>query len=193
MLAVPREAFLETDTSIQEAYKDGPVLLKRDRRGGVISTISQPTMIAAMLEQLDVQPADRVLEIGAASGYNAALLAQLTGPKGLVVSLELEADLAARAARNLRNTGVQNVLVLAADGRDGWPRAAPYDRIIVTAGADQVHPAWEHQLRDGGRLVVPMSGPSLCFAYDKRDGQLAQLSGVPAAFVPLRSRPEDAG
>ena len=193
MLAVPREAFLEPDTPIQQAYYDGPVLLKRDRRGAVISTISQPTMIATMLEQLEVQPGDRVLEIGTASGYNAALLGRLAGPHGLVVSLELEADLAAQATKALRTLGVQNAVVLAADGRRGWPRAAPYDRIMVTAGADKIHPAWGRQLRERGRLVVPMARQSMCFAYEKRDGQMSELSAVPAAFVPLRARPGDPG
>lgn len=193
MLAIPREAFLDPTTSIEEAYFDGPVLLKRDRRGGVISTISQPTMIAAMLAQLDVHDGDRVLEIGTASGYNAALLAHLAGPTGLVVTVELEADLAAAAARALKKVGVENTLVLVADGRAGWPRGAPYDGIMVTAGADRIHDAWPDQLGEGGRLVVPLAGPSLCFAYAKRDGQLSELSQVPAAFVRLRERPGDTG
>lgn len=193
MMAVPREAFLDPGKSVDQAYSDAPVLLKRGRRGEIISTISQPTMIAAMLEQLDVRPGDRVLEIGAASGYNAALLAHLAGPAGLVVSIELEADLAAQAARALSGTGVTNVFVLCADGRGGWERAALYDRIVVTAAATRIEPAWEHQLREGGRLVVPLDGPSMCFAYEKRDGQMSELSRVPAAFVPLRTQPGGSG
>ena len=146
-------------------------------------------MIAAMLEQLDVRHGDRVLEVGTASGYNAALLAHLTGPGGLVVSVELEPDLTVGAARALKGAGVQNALVLCADGRSGWQRAAPYDRIVVTAAANRVEPAWEQQLREAGRLVVPLDAPSMCFAYEKRDGRMLEISRVPAAFVPLRSEP----
>lgn len=189
MLATPREAFLDSGTALSDVYADGPILLKRDRRGSIISTISQPTMIAAMLEQLDVHDGDRVLEIGTASGYNAALLAHLTGPGGLVVSVELEADLAASATRALKKGGVENAVVVCADGRAGWERAAPYDRIVVTAAADRVAPAWEQQLREGGRLVVPIDAPSMCFAYAKREGQMSELSRVPASFVRLRSEP----
>lgn len=193
LLAVPREAFLDSRTPIEHAYSDAPVLLKRGRRGHIISTISQPTMIAAMLEQLEVRRGDRVLEIGTASGYNAALLAHLTGPAGLVVSVELEADLAANAARALDRVGVDNAAVLCADGRRGWERAAPYDRIVVTAAASRVEPAWKEQLRDRGRLVAPLDAPSMCFAYEKRDGQMVELSRVPAAFVPLRTEPGGSG
>ena len=192
MLAVPREAFLDRGTSVGHAYSDSPVLLKRGRRGEIISTVSQPTMIAAMLEQLAARQGDRILEIGTASGYNAALLAHLAGPEGLVVSVELEADLAAGAARALEKVGVANAVVLCADGRRGWERAAPYDGIVVTAAATRVEPAWEEQLREGGRLVVPLDAPSMCFAYEKRDGQMSELSRVPAAFVPLRSEPAEA-
>lgn len=192
MLAVPREAFLDPDTTVDQAYSDSPVLLKRGRGGEIISTISQPTMIAAMLEQLGVRPGDRILEIGTASGYNAALLAHLTGANGLVVSIELEPDLTASAARALENLGVANAVALCADGRWGWERAAPYDRIVVTAAANRVEPAWQQQLRDGGRLVVPLDAPSMCFAYEKRDGRMTELSRVPAAFVPLRSEPGEA-
>jgi protein-L-isoaspartate(D-aspartate) O-methyltransferase len=84
-------------------------------------------------------------------------------------------------------------MALAADGRAGWARGAPYDRIVVTAAADRIYDEWSEQLREGGRLVVPLAGPALCFAYEKRDGQLTELSQVPAAFVPLRERPGDAG
>lgn len=193
MTAVRRDAFMDPNTPLSRAYADEPVLLKRDRRGAVISTISQPTMIATMLEQLDVRPGDRVLEIGTASGYNAALLGHLAGSDGAVVSIELEPDLAAGAKRALERAGSQNVLVICADGRAGWEAAAPYDAIIVTAGASGVEPAWERQLRESGRLVVPMDRIGLCFSYEKRDGHLLETSKVPAAFVPLRGRPGDQG
>ena len=189
MLTVEREAFLSPDVPVEQAYGDAPVLLKRDRRGGIISTISQPTMIATMLEQLDVRDGDRVLEVGTASGYNAALLAHLTGPAGSVTSVELEPDLAAAARRALADAGVKNVRVVCADGRNGWAADSPYDRIVITAAADRVEPAWTEQLNEGGRLVVPINLDEMCFAYEKRDGQLVEQSRVPARFVPLRRPP----
>ena len=187
MEAVPREAFLDPGLSTKEVYANEPVLLKRGADGRVISTMSQPSMIVAMLDQLEVEQGDRVLEIGTASGYNAALLAHLTGPAGLVVSVELEVDLAAQARRALEAAGVDQVRVVCADGRAGWPADSPYDRIIVTAAADRVEPAWVDQLRDGGRIVVPMARDEMCFAYEKRNGALVEQSKVPARFVPLRS------
>ena len=189
MRAVRREAFLDPDTPVDIAYANQPVLLKRDRMGRAISTISQPSMIAAMLEQMRVCEGDRVLEIGTASGYNAALLSELTGPSGSVVSVELEADLAAEAEAALRAVGVANVTVIAGDGRAGWEEGAPYDAIVVTAAADELAPAWLEQLAEGGRLVVPLAMESMCFAFQKRDGQLVEESRVPAAFVPLRGKP----
>jgi len=191
MLAVPRECFLGPDTPVERVYADGPVLLKRDLRGDIISTISQPTMIATMLEQLDVQPGSRVLEIGTASGYNAALLAHLAGPNGVVFSVELEADLAAAAERSLAETEFDNVHVVCADGRAGWPEGSPYDRVVVTAAAEQPEPAWVQQLKDGGRLVVPIGDTELCFGYEKRGGELVELSRTPARFVRLRGAPGD--
>jgi protein-L-isoaspartate(D-aspartate) O-methyltransferase len=189
---VPREAYLDFDLSAESAYANEPVLLKRDERGRAVSTISQPTMVVTMLEQLRAQPGDRVLEIGTASGWNAALIAHLVGPRGEVVTVELEPDLAAGAARSLKNQGVVNVSVLCADGRQGWAPGAPYDGIVVTAGADKVEESWANQLREGGRLVVPVApggGMGTCFAFEKRDGRLHELERTPCGFVPLRSHP----
>lgn len=187
--AVPREAFLDPGTPVEVAYANQPVLLKSDALGRAISTISQPSMIVAMLEQMQVSEGDRVLEIGTASGYNAALIAELTGPTGLVVTIELEADLAADADWALKALGVDNVDVITGDGSVGWPPAAPYDEIVVTAAAEQIEPAWKEQLAEGGRLVVPLARSSLCLGYQKRNGELVEESRVPAAFVPIRHTP----
>ena len=189
MASVPREAFLDPGTPVELAYANQPVLLKRDRIGRPISTISQPSMIVAMLEQMQVSEGDRILEIGTASGYNAALLSVLTGPTGSVVSIELEPDLAAEARRSLDAVGIDNVAVIAADGTAGWEAEAPYDEIVVTAAAEEIAPAWQAQLRDGGRLVVPLARESMCVALEKRDGELFEESRVPAAFVPIRHTP----
>ena len=189
MRSVPREHFLHPGASVEEAYSNSPLLLKRDRRGGVISTISQPSMIAAMLDQLAVKLDDRILEIGTASGYNAALLATLAGPKGRVTSMELEPDLAAAARRSLESLGFDSVEVLCADGRRGWAAGAPYDAIVVTAAAERIEPDWVEQLSDGGRLVVPIASSGMCFGYLKQGSELVEQSKVPAAFVPLRRPP----
>ena len=137
MLAVERHVFAP-HVSIDHAYLDEPILLKRAPGGAVVSTISQPQMVALMLEELRVSPGEHVLEVGTASGYNAALLAALVGPSGRVVTMELEDDLASRAQETLTAHGYANVLVVAGDGRDGYSAEAPYDGIIVTAGATTV-------------------------------------------------------
>ena len=109
-----------------------------------------------MLDQLDVHPGQRILEIGAGTGYNAALLADLTGPGGQVTSVDIDPEVTARARRALDATGYQHVHVATRDGALGDPEYAPYDRIILTVGAWDLPPAWWAQLAPGGRLVVPL-------------------------------------
>lgn len=187
MLAVAREAFAPSNF---DPYEDAPILLKRNDAGRMVSTISQPTMVATMLEELAVESGDRVLEIGTASGYNAALLAEMTGENGHVVTIELEHDLAERAVGALAASGYsERVTVVVGDGADGYAPGAPYDRIIVTAGAPAVAPPWLKELRPGGRLVVPITRPSgkgTCRTYLREPAGLTLLNEVPCAFVPLR-------
>jgi protein-L-isoaspartate(D-aspartate) O-methyltransferase len=149
-------------------------------------------MVAQMLEQLRVEAGDRVLEIGTATGYNAALLAHLAGSAGRVVTVEIEEDLAERARQSLAETGYPEVRVVRGDGRLGIPESAPYDRIVVTAGVRQVAPAWIDQLAEGGRMVVPLVNPfgdGMAVLFEKVGGELEARSGRPCAFVPLRSTP----
>ena len=189
MLAVDRRDFVP-DVAAGEAYADAPVVLQVDRAGRPISTVSQPTMVALMLEQLQVRPGDHVLEIGTASGYNAALLAALTGGAGAVVTIELDAGLARLAAGRL--AAAPNVEVVVGDGRHGHPAGAPYQRIVVTAGATAVAPAWRDQLVDGGRLVVPLpdgAGQEVCVTYEHVAGALVERGRTPCRFVPLRPAP----
>ena len=185
--SVPRHAFLPPH--VADPYGDAPVLLKRADDGSVVSTASQPTMIVVMLEALQVVRGASVLEIGTASGYNAALLAHLVGPGGSVTTVEIDADLGASASEALRAGGYENVARVIGDGHDGWPASAPFDRIIVTAGASQVEPAWNSQLVDGGRLVVPITGPDglgTCRWFEKVDGHLTLKGEVACGFVPMR-------
>ena len=189
MLQVDRRDFLPP-AAATEAYADAPVVLQVDAGGRPISTMSQPTMVALMLEQLQVRPGDHVLEIGTASGYNAALLAVLVGGTGGVVTIELDEELAARAAASL--SGRSNVQVVVGDGRFGHRPGAPYERVIVTAGSEAVAPAWHDQLAAGGRLVVPLPDGDrgeVCVTFEEVAGELVERHRTPCRFVPLRPGP----
>src|SRR5665213_910599 len=184
---VPRHLFLMEGSS-QRAYADRAVTIKYNQDGLPISSASQPSMVAQMLEQLKVEEGDRVLEIGTATGYNAALLAHLAGASGLVVTVEIEEDLAERARKALTETGYQQVKVVLGDGRVGFAACAPYSRIIVTAGVQQVAPAWQDQLAEEARMVVPlvnMHGDGMAVMFEMAGGVLEARSGRPCGFVPL--------
>lgn len=187
MASVPRHAFLPPGT--RRPYADTPVLLKSSRRGESLSTASQPRMVALMLEALAPKSGHAVLEIGTASGYNAALLSTLVGDTGTVVSIEIDAELSAHARGALDLAGFHSVRLVVGDGRFGYPGLAPYDRIVVTASAATVEPAWSEQLAVGGRLVVPIAGGDgwdLCTVFDKLDAGLEKRSEMRCRFVPLR-------
>jgi protein-L-isoaspartate(D-aspartate) O-methyltransferase len=157
-LAVARERFIPhllAERGTEAVYRDDAIVTKRDPRGMPLSSSSQPALMAKMLELLDPQPGHRVLEVGAGTGYNAALLAHIVGPRGRVTSIDVDPEVARTARRALRNAGYR-VSVQVGDGRQGHPEAAPYDRIIVTACADEISSAWLEQLADGGRLELPL-------------------------------------
>lgn len=158
-LAVPREVFLPAQAErdgLAAVYRDEAIVTRRDpTTGEPTSSSSQPAIMAPMLEALDVRPGHRVLEIGGGTGYNAALLAQLAGPHGVVISIELDAGVAAEARAALLAVG-SPARVVVADGRAGIGSAGPVDRIIVTASTDVLPHAWYEDLVPGGRLVVPL-------------------------------------
>jgi protein-L-isoaspartate(D-aspartate) O-methyltransferase len=189
--AVPREIFLpEVDT--ETAYQPRVVVTKTAADGTAISSASDPNLVATQAEDLDVHPGHTVLEIGAATGINAALLAELAGPSGRVVTIEIDEDLADRARHALSKAGYPEVKVICGDGAAGYGEAAPYDRIIVTAGAWDISAAWWNQLTaEAGRLVVPLrlhgSGLTRSIAFDL--GPSGIMTGVHirvCGFVPLR-------
>jgi len=185
---VPRERFVPAGTPPEAAYADRALVLTRDDTGRPTSSISQPSMVALMLEQLDVQPGHRVLEIGTASGYNAALLAHLTGPVGEVTTIEFDAELAAAASRRLAGFDPP-VLVRVGDGWLGAPDVAPFDRVQVTVGVDDLSPAWMEQLREGGIVVVPVTlrpGLELSIGLVRCGKELRSASVQPCGFVRIR-------
>jgi protein-L-isoaspartate(D-aspartate) O-methyltransferase len=155
MRAVPRHVFLP-GIPIEKAYSHDTIVTHRDSAGVALSCASQPGIVGAMLEQLNARPGHRVLEIGAGTGYNAALLACLVGREGELTTLDIDEDVVESARRNLNAAGYRGVRVICGDGEDGYPAAAPFDRIIVTAGAWDIPPAWLEQLAPGGRIVVSL-------------------------------------
>jgi protein-L-isoaspartate(D-aspartate) O-methyltransferase len=187
-LRVPRHAFLP-GAPPAEVYSDRSLDLKSDPHG-LTSSSTPPGMMAIMLEQLDVRPGDRCLEIGTASGYDAALLSRLVGPEGRVTTVELDPDLARDAARALDEAGCRDVRVVLGDGGEGFAEGAPYDRVLVTAAATEILPSWRDQLAEGGRLVVPLELrlSQASVAFEARGAHLESLSVACCSFVPLRGR-----
>lgn len=186
--AVLRHLFLP-GRPLDEVYEDSAIMTKVGARGLPLSSSSQPTIMAIMLELLRLAPGNRVLEVGAGTGYNAALIAHLVGPAGRVVTVDIDPDLAIQARGHLASAGVAGVQVEVADGAGGWPPAAPYDRVIVTASTDDLAPAWTEQLASGGRLVLPLvlAGPGqLCAAFVRQDGSLAARELCLCGFMPMR-------
>jgi len=175
---VPRHLFVDPSFGAR-AYGDHP-LPTRDGQ-----TISQPYIVALMTQWAAVQPGHKVLEVGTGSGYQAAVLAELTDQ---VFTIELNPALARVAAENLRRLGYPGVQVRVGDGWQGWPEKAPFDAILVTAAASEVPVALKSQLKDGGRLVIPVghawSGQTL-IRITRRGDAFDQETICPVAFVPL--------
>lgn len=179
MRSVPRERFVPPHLAAR-AYEDAPLPI------GAGQTISQPYMVAFMIEAMRLRGGERVLEIGAGSGYAAAVLAQIARD---VFAIERIAALAAAATANLAAAGCQNVHLRHADGTEGWPEEAPFDAILVSAGAPEVPQALVQQLKIGGRMVVPVgSDPdSQCLIVVTRTSENSDTREniADVRFVPL--------
>ena len=180
MREVPRHLFVLAGHE-SSAYEDRPLPI------GEGQTISQPFMVAIMTEVLRPAPTDHVLEVGTGSGYQAAVLARLVRD---VVTIERHAALAAEARAALQAAGVTNVRVEHGDGSQGLPAAAPFDGILVTAGAPAVPDALKDQLAEGGRLVIPVGGGDhqLLTVVTRHGNQFTTETGEACVFVPLVGR-----
>ena len=186
---VPRHLFLP-GVPLARAYADEAVAVQAVD-GVTTSSASQPSMMAIMLAQLDLGPGHRVLEIGAGTGYNAALMARLVGPQGRVVAVDIDSDLVEGADLHLAAAGVSDVELVCADGALGHPPGAPYDRIVLTVGSGVVRPEWIAQLAPGGRLLLPLAlrGTQLSVALDLGDdGMLRSAIGPPVRLRPAARR-----
>ena len=172
---------------LKSAYSD-EALVTRERDGVPASSSSQPAIMAAMLAQLDVRAGHRVLEVGAGTGYNAALLSELAGPGGHVTTIDVDPPTARAAEEHLARAGHGEVRVLAGDGARGAARDAPFHRIVVTAGCWDIPFAWSEQLAEGGRVVLPLrvNATELSVAL-RREGETLRGRGAePCGFMPMQ-------
>jgi len=178
---VPREKFVAKELEAR-AYEDHPLPI------GFGQTISQPYIVAFMTQALKPKPTDRVLEIGTGSGYQAAVLSELVAE---VYTIEIVRPLAQRAATVLNALGYKNVLVKGGDGYKGWPEHAPFDAIIVTAAPDHVPKPLVEQLKEGGRMVIPVGKTYAqeLQVLEKHGRVVRQIASVPVKFVPLTRDP----
>jgi protein-L-isoaspartate(D-aspartate) O-methyltransferase len=182
MRAVPRHLFVPPHLT-GSAYEDRPLPI------GYGQTISQPYIVAYMTELVRPQAGHKILEIGAGSGYQAAVLSQIVKQ---VYTIEIVSELGHDARERLHKLGYRNVQVHVADGYDGWPEQAPFDAIVVTAAADYIPPPLIRQLKDGGRMVIPVGSPFLVqtlMLVEKDKGNVKTKSLVPVRFVPFRRSP----
>jgi protein-L-isoaspartate(D-aspartate) O-methyltransferase len=178
MRSVPRHEFVPREW-IQHAYDDSPLLI------GYEQTISQPYIVAFMTELIRPRRGQRVLEVGTGSGYQAAVLAEIVDS---VFTIELIQELAETAAARLRQLGYRNIVVRQGDGYMGWPEHAPFDAILVTASAEEIPQPLVAQLKDGGKMVIPVGSVSEIQSLTlvrKEGSNVVTESVLPVKFVPL--------
>ncbi|MFE0130165.1 methyltransferase, FxLD system [Streptomyces sp. NPDC059037] len=188
MRTVPRHLFVP-NAPLETAYKNAPVNTKFDGSGASISCASQPDIVGMMLEQLEVEPGHKVLELGAGTGFNAGLLGYLVGAKGHVTTIDVDDDIVDGARTGLAAADIRNVEVILGDGAVGHAGNAPYDRIVATVGAHGVPHAWLDQLAPGGRLLTPLrlrGSVSRSIAFEHRDGAWRSVDSEMNTFMPLR-------
>lgn len=177
-LKVKRHLFVP-ERYVAMAYEDRPLPIGHDQ------TISQPFIVAYMVETADIQPAERVLEIGTGSGYQAAILGEIAKE---VYTIEIIEDLGRRAGRLLDKLGYDNVHVKIGDGYEGWPEHAPFDAILVTAAIAEVPEPLIEQLAEDGRMLIPVGDPNRLQYLEllrKKKGKIRRERLVPVRFVPF--------
>jgi protein-L-isoaspartate(D-aspartate) O-methyltransferase len=185
---IPREAFLP-DVPLDRVYSGDAIPTKRDADGTPTSSSSEVGIMIAMASLLDVAPGQRILEIGAGTGYNAAVLSQLVGEDGAITTVEIDAEVATEAREHLARAGFDRVAVITADGWKGYPSNAPYDRIEVTASVADLSPDWIAQLADGGKIVLPFvlpAGMQAVLGLQKKGTGLVSTSVIIGGFMRLR-------
>jgi protein-L-isoaspartate(D-aspartate) O-methyltransferase len=176
MLKVERHLFVPKESQ-STAYSDHPLPIGEDQ------TISQPYIVAFMTEQLELKGTERVLEIGTGSGYQAAILAELAKE---VYTIEIIPSLGISAQKRLQELGYRDIYVKVGDGYLGWPEKAPFDAIIVTCAPDHIPTPLIEQLKEGGRMVVPVGNyPQALKKIVKRSGKMESLDVLPVIFVPM--------
>ena len=192
-------------------YSDEALITRRDDEGKPTSSASQPSVVAMMLEALDLEPGMRVLEIGAGTGYNAALMAEMVGDAGLVTTIDIDADVVAQTRRLLARAGYGGIRVIEGDGALGDAESGPFDRIVATVGCSDVSWAWVDQLRPDGLLLLPLdyggSHPLVKLravepgrlsgfivgwtGFMRIQGDMAQAAPWPSRFPDFGGRPPD--
>ncbi|WP_282160764.1 protein-L-isoaspartate(D-aspartate) O-methyltransferase [Ulvibacterium marinum] len=184
MLKVPRHQFVPQNLR-EVAYTDGPLPI------GEGQTISQPYIVAYMTQVLELQPDHKVLEIGTGSGYQAAVLAEIVDS---VYTMEIVQKLGHYARKRLKKQQYNNVQVRIGDGYHGWPEKAPFDGIMVTAGAEQIPPKLTEQLKEGGKMIIPV-GPHRGIRHlvllTKKKGKIKRKNIMAVRFVPFTRKKEE--
>lgn len=181
MRKVPRHSFVPTD-QVGNAYEDRPLPI------GYGQTISQPYIVAYMTEIIKPKPGQKVLEIGTGSGYQAAVLAEIVGK---VYTIEIVGELGKQATTRLKNLNYKNIEVKTADGYHGWKEHAPFDAIVVTAAAEYIPTPLKEQLKDGGRMIIPVGSPYMTqqlMLIEKTGDKFRTTSKMPVRFVPFKRR-----
>ncbi len=178
-LEIPREVFLP-DSIKKYAYLDTPLEI------GNSQTISAPHMVAIMVEGLDIKKGQKILEIGAGSGYHAAIVSKLIGKNGHIYTIERHSSLVENAKKNIKNAGITNITIETGDGSQGLSKYAPYDRIYVTCAAPGIPPPLIEQLKNKGKLMIPV-GKAICELkiIEKKGDKLIENDLGGCAFVPL--------
>jgi protein-L-isoaspartate(D-aspartate) O-methyltransferase len=183
MREVPRHRFVEP-------FSQGKAYFDQSLPIGHKQTISPPFIVAYMTQSIDPQPTDRVLEIGTGSGYQAAILSKIVKE---VYTIEIVEPLGKQAAERLKELGYANVHARVGDGYKGWPEAAPFDKILVTCSPEDVPRPLVEQLRDGGKMIIPLGErhQQIFYLFEKRQGKLVKTKLIPTLFVPMTGQSEE--